>query len=207
MAIKKFVVISFATLASLSVVANNMVPVSAPTLVIKSNEIERPHDTPVAENRIVPAAPAQFPATQIATVPPVQIALASLVEPVSIPVSASVPLVVTPQEPIAVVESEPAIITETIASNVESPKLVAESRSFLVSEWLDVPREVIQRLSLEAPVPPLLRSLKSRNQQRNCGRLSQTRSREFQLPFLSGPFCPCRTSLSRLKLCLRHLPR
>ncbi len=142
MAIKKIVLTSFAALASFTVIANNMMPVSAPPIWEEPAEVARRDEPRAADTRNEPLSPSRFVPVQVETTIP-----ASGPMPQQMPVA--MPRVVTAEELIAIVDAEVPAVPEApvVAAETATAIPVASSNSSLFSEWLDVPRDVIERLS------------------------------------------------------------
>jgi type II secretory pathway component GspD/PulD (secretin) len=157
MAIKKIVLTSFAALASFTVIANNMMPVSAPAIWEEPAEVARREEPRAADTRNEPLSPSRFVPVQVTTTAPAT-------EPMPQQMPVAMPRVVTAEEPIAIVDAEVAAVPEVpvVAAETATVIPVAASHSSLISEWLDVPRDVIERLSrAKAPSGPQPRVAKT----------------------------------------------
>lgn len=143
---KKIFMTVFALLASFGVLANSMLPVSAPTLASEMTI----DGTYVAEAQIAAQRGVAPPPIQPPTASTELLAPAPIPVPAPAPVPISIPRVVKMSDPIAVVESQPVKETAiALAPPANSIPLVTPNGApgdYLVSKWLEVPLYVIDRV-------------------------------------------------------------
>ena len=137
MVMKKILLTLFTTLASLGILANNLLPVSAPTLADEPIELSR------AAGRAQKANGHSFAQTPVNQIQGTESGTTA---------SAPASVIATVQEP-AVVESTPVTGSDIAAAPLATLELINQPGRMLVSDWLDVPTAVMNRVSaLNAPV-------------------------------------------------------
>ena len=147
----KKILICFGLLASIGVIAIGRLQLSAPPPAAGLNIVEEGPSAAVSDDQGEPPASEQAPAEQL---------LSSAPQAVSAPVPVSVPSAPGPEPLVQVSEvtnpnpvappaalPEPEIISEPAVAKIPA----AEAGYVLVSDWLDVPRLVLERVNLLSP--------------------------------------------------------